>query len=189
MLIPLGAGAPRVIAGQRIGQRVEALEIAQLVELGGAEVDAHVVVVEIGGQYAAVAGEYLAAQGLHGDGVVEAHAALGVPGVGVYHGGVDEHDHAQARYKKQQRRYQGISGADMAAAGAGLRCALAAGEQAEDEVRDFHGRGRYGMAGAPVCAGPDGGCRRAAAWSARRWPTCTGHARAVSRCGPPRGGG
>ena len=90
---PLFAVAAGEVHGQRVGEAVERLHVLAYVETLGAEVDAYVVVVEVGGQDGAVAGEDIAAQRRYGGDGVELALALAVPGLGVDDGGVEQHEH------------------------------------------------------------------------------------------------
>ncbi len=91
--MPLLACAVREVDGESVGEAVERLHVLAYEEALRAEVDAYVVVVEVGGEYGAVAGEYVAAQWLYGGDGVELPLPFGVPCLGVDYGGVDEHEH------------------------------------------------------------------------------------------------
>lgn len=83
------------------------------------EVDADVVVIEVGGQYRAVAGEDFAAQGLDEHGVGKGAVALGVPFVGVHHGGVEQEQHAEAGHGEYRHGNDDVAAIDVTAARGG----------------------------------------------------------------------
>ena len=103
--MPLLACAVGEVDGESVGEAVERLHVLAYEEALRAEVDAYVVVVEVGGEYGAVAGEYVAAQWLYGGDGVELPLPFGVPCLGVDYGGVDEHDDEYTAFKRFAELY------------------------------------------------------------------------------------
>lgn len=132
IVFPLLAGARGEVDGEGVGQGVEALHVLAYPEALGAEVDADVVVVEVGGEDGAVAGEDVAAQGLYGRDGVELPLSLGVPCLGVDDRGVDEHEHYRRRHQGDAQDDDTEIKDDARAAVAAALCLFIA-----------HGQGRF----------------------------------------------